>query len=71
MKALLGVPSSSSTELGTHEVVRVDLYVTDVKTEGSTGLLSGLHLAASHDSQEIASVLLSKGCHMDIVNSEV
>ncbi len=50
----------------------MDLYVADIKAEeGLTGSKSGLHIAAIHDTLEIARVLVQKGCRMDITNAEV
>ncbi len=77
MKALLGLPVDGSSELGIAPgSVRVDLCASDKNTgdDGDTGSLSGLHIAAPHETDkmlEIAGILISKGCPMDVVNAKV
>ncbi len=72
VRALLGLPEESSPELGIPPGgVRIDLYATDTTKDGAVGLMSGLHIAAIHDSYEIASALLLKGCSLDIADAEV
>jgi len=43
----------------------------DTDEEGRQGGMMGLHLAAIHDSPEIASLLIEKGCPIDALDEKV
>ena len=42
-----------------------------IDEEGRQGGMTGLHLAAIHDSPEIASLLIEKGCPINSLDKEV
>ncbi len=66
MKALLD--GNDLQSLGTHELVEVkEMYIND----GSNGKKTGLHIAAFHDSAEVAQLLVDHSCPLEIQDADV